>query len=1268
MLKSLRSTAYLVYRSMARASQEFRRAAAARREAEQARSALHEHEAGRHAFFETAPLLMGIVDLLPDDILHVSDNQTTATFFGTTVAALHNRSARELGVPDVIRTTWMHYYRECERTGQPMRFEYEHPTPCGPRWLAVIVGLIGASPAGHTRCSYVAEDVTERKNAMHKLDRSNALVRLLQTVAVASNQAQSMEEALVATLHEVCAYTGWALGNLYVVNEAGDLEATPLWHLDAADAERYAAFRAFSEQTRFAPGVGMPGRVLASGTAVWVADVTSDTNFPRAQVAADCGIASAFAFPILLQAEVVSVLEFFTPTRSEPDAALLELLTQVGRQLGRVVERQRAEDALMESERRFRTLATHAPVGIFQTDTRGDCVFVNQRWQALAGLSAEEARGSDWTRALHPDDQARVFEAWYAAAQHEREFAQEYRYQRPDGSISWLFGSAIALHSATGALTGYLGTVIDITERKRMEDELRQQRDLYESLLQALSDLGEGVAVAENTRFVFANEAYCKLTGYSYDELLALPSTLLVMAPGSVEIAAKAIEQANCGNMTGHLEAELQHKNGHITSVEFTSKATQLGGKLQRISVVRDASKRKRAEVLTIENERRFRGIFNSTFQFIALLEPAGTLLEVNQTALAFGGLTLDDVRGKRFWDCYWWLVSPTTQQRVRDAVQQAASGDLVRFDVEVQGADGIRVIIDFSIKPVLDDNGAVVLLIPEGRDVTAGKQAEAELIERSRLARLSGDVGVALTQNDELPTMLHHCAATLVQHLGAAFARIWTLDEASQVLELKASAGMYTHLDGAHSHVPVGSFKIGLIAEERRPHLTNNVASDPRIGDPAWAAREGLVAFAGYPLIVAGQLVGVMALFARQPLTSLVLDALGSVANGIALGIQRRYMENAIREQRDHYATLLQLLSDLGEGVTISTSQGLIFANDAVCRITGYSNQELLALQVGEVLIAPEDMPALSERSRRAALGEDVGAIECQLIHKQGHRVAIDATSKAYRQDDQMRSIAVIRDITERKRAQQVLRDFATRLEVSNRELQDFAYVASHDLQEPLRKIQAFGDRIKVKYATALEGEGNDYLSRMQNAASRMQALINDLLAFSRVSTKIEPFKPIDLAALAREVMSDLETRIAETGGRVELGALPMIEADPLQMRQLLQNLIGNALKFHRAGAPPVIRVAGHVGVTVERGVPSYQLLIEDNGIGFDEKYLDRIFTPFQRLHGRERYEGTGMGLAICRRIAERHLGSITATSAPGSGTTFIVTLPSMQPKGGHL
>jgi signal transduction histidine kinase len=198
----------------------------------------------------------------------------------------------------------------------------------------------------------------------------------------------------------------------------------------------------------------------------------------------------------------------------------------------------------------------------------------------------------------------------------------------------------------------------------------------------------------------------------------------------------------------------------------------------------------------------------------------------------------------------------------------------------------------------------------------------------------------------------------------------------------------------------------------------------------------------------------------------------------------------------------------------------------------------------------------------------------------------------------------------------------------------------------------------LRQKSGDSLGQTGKDYLDRMLNATERMQSLLWGLLDYSRVATAVEPFKEVDLSDLIGEVISDLEVRIVRTGGEVHVGDLPVVSADPTQMRQLFQNLIGNALKFHKEGEKPIVRVH-----SISNTDSACQIIVEDNGIGFDEQYLERIFVPFQRLHGRSsQYEGTGMGLAICKKIVERHGGSITARSARGQGAAFTVTLPAKQ------
>ena len=242
-------------------------------------------------------------------------------------------------------------------------------------------------------------------------------------------------------------------------------------------------------------------------------------------------------------------------------------------------------------------------------------------------------------------------------------------------------------------------------------------------------------------------------------------------------------------------------------------------------------------------------------------------------------------------------------------------------------------------------------------------------------------------------------------------------------------------------------------------------------------------------------------------------------------------------------------------------------------------------------------------------------------------------------------------------------IKEIADKLKRSNSELQEFAFIASHDLQEPLRKVTGFGSRLKEKYSDTVDERGRDYIDRMMNAASRMQALIDGLLDYSRVTTKAKAFTQVNLSTIAQEVLSDLEVRIDQTGAKIEVDNLPTIDADELQMRQLFQNLLGNALKFHKTGEKPSIKISSE---TTSSGHTQHnekcKIIIEDQGIGFDNKHSNRIFEVFQRLHGRNEYQGTGIGLSVCKKIVGRHNGNISVKSASGKGSVFTVTLPLKQ------
>ncbi|MGB6946001.1 MAG: PAS domain S-box protein [Bryobacteraceae bacterium] len=380
--------------------------------------------------------------------------------------------------------------------------------------------------------------------------------------------------------------------------------------------------------------------------------------------------------------------------------------------------------------------------------------------------------------------------------------------------------------------------------------------------------------------------------------------------------------------------------------------------------------------------------------------------------------------------------------------------------------------------------------------------------------------------------------------------------------------------------------------------------------------------------------------------------------------GRGRQELEQKLRDSERHFQSWFQ---DAPVACHEVDRHGVILCvNQAECELFGFSQEEMVGHPIWDFMASEDREKTRTGLLQRIADEQPLVPLEREYRRRDGSSVFMEIHQKrirdAFGQPTGLRTFLL--DITQRKRAEMKLLEQADKLARSNAELEQFAYVASHDLQEPLRKIQAFGDRLKTKYEAGLGPEGLDYLTRMQNAAARMQVLIQDLLSLSRVASNSKPFTAVDLTDVVRTVVSDLEMRINDAGGRVDSGSLPVILGDRGQMAQLFQNLIGNGLKFRKPGEIPVVKIESQVQA-LSSGAPGWQITVQDNGIGFDEKYRDRIFQIFQRLHGRTEYEGTGIGLAICRKIVDRHGGSILASSSPGAGARFIITLPGERPPG---
>jgi PAS domain S-box-containing protein len=530
-----------------------------------------------------------------------------------------------------------------------------------------------------------------------------------------------------------------------------------------------------------------------------------------------------------------------------------------------------------------------------------------------------------------------------------------------------------------------------------------------------------------------------------------------------------------------------------------------------------------------VQAEERFRSLVNATSQAVWTTRPDGMVAEDSPSWREFTGQTLEEYRG------FGWLavVHPEDQERVRRGWE--AGRALKRpYEVElrVRRTDGSWAHTLARAVPILGPQGEVREWIGTSLDITAQRQAEEssrrlESEQRTRqLNALRAQVSEVLAREISPERMMRECAEAMTRSLPTLpIVQLWSFQRDTQRLLLEGHAGIPVPTAIQSDQLALGEGFAGAVGQTRQSRLINNALHQPGLRVRDWMALQGLVSLLGVPLMVRGQLVGVLGVFGVQSLEEETLSTLATVAEAIAQGLERRRAE--------------------------------------------------LSLQA---------------------------------------------------------------------HVQELAR--------SNEELQQFAYVASHDLQEPLRMVASYTQLLARRYQGRLDQDADEFIGFAVGGVNRMQRLIQDLLTYSRVGTQGHVLKPIDSRAALERALGNLQASIDETGARVIQGGLPAVLADETQLTQLFQNLVSNALKFR---GPSDCRVL----VEAEREGDQWRFTVEDNGIGIEPQYFERIFVIFQRLHSPEDYPGTGIGLAICKKIVERHGGRIGLDSQPGQGTTFWFTLP---------
>jgi PAS domain S-box-containing protein len=593
--------------------------------------------------------------------------------------------------------------------------------------------------------------------------------------------------------------------------------------------------------------------------------------------------------------------------------------------------------------------------------------------------------------------------------------------------------------------------------------------------------------------------------------------------------------------------------------------------------------------------------------------------------------------------------LHPEDRPRLREVFLDAMQGSrLFEIDYRVLHPDGRQLWVHTQAEIARDAAGQPVYLLGTMQDVT--RQREAQRREQEKIELLRGiAVGTPLEQS--LRGLIAHLEGAHAVRVAVAYGL--DLKRGASGLEAPSMGPQFAQVMRRLSSVP-GVAPSRLAAERAERVIAADVLADAAFSEVhAVCALEGIRAIVATPILSAEtRVAGVLTCYlprAGEPPAEL-LQAIDSAVSVAAIALKTAAARRRLEDSRQRLRSLFTLVPDAV--FALDPTGRIEDCNAAAENSVGRGRDSLLGQALTDT-VSSEAQPLFEERIGLAALG-GIQRFEVQSTDTAGRTVDTVNTTLPIEVDGVTVGVFLIRtDVSEARRAQAALQAALADLESRNQELQDFAFVASHDLQEPLRKVQAFGDRLRLHLADRLDERAADYIQRMRSAAARMQILINDLLAYSRVSRNAHQPQRVSLSRILAEVLADLESRIEASGAVVEAGLLPEVEADPTQMRQLLQNLLGNALKFAAPGRAPRVKISAH-----RRG-GRIRLVVEDNGIGFDNKYQERIFAPFQRLHGRSEYEGSGIGLAIVRKIVERHGGQIRAEGRMGEGARFELDLP---------
>ena len=873
-----------------------------------------------------------------------------------------------------------------------------------------------------------------------------------------------------------------------------------------------------------------------------------------------------------------------------------------------ITDRKKAEAELRESEKRYSTLINSSPDGILLIQDN-NVVFSNKKLREMTGYGEIDLKTLNLFDLIPKDQLLNLFKKYEESRRDKKTppVSQLQIKKKSGGSI--LVEVNINRIEFNGNPADLL-FIRNISERMNLEDSLRELEGTYSDIVEESND---GIIILKGMSVAYANKRVLEMTGYSLDQIGS--NVLKFINPKQVKKIANIFRRRMAGDkdVPSTYELEMVHKDGHIIPVEVSAIKIEYQGEPGDVVFFRDITDRKQAEEKIKAEQQKYQNVVENIEEGLFTLNKKGYLTYANpEASVKITGYTSEELIGMYMGK----MMEIKTAPSVLSTLGQCFRGKSVHnFEAELKKKDGTFAPMEVSLTPKMV-NGKLTEIFGIIRDITDRKKAEEKIkTEQQKYQNVVENIGEGLFVTDKIGNITY--------------------------VNPKAE-----RMSGYKAEELIGIHFTAIVPKEIQKIVLPGIQK----------------------MLKGGSISGIESKFLKKDGTQIFIEITitPEMKDGKIEGIlgvirditERKHSEDALRESEEKYSTLVEMSDD---GIALIQRGKVIFANPSALNMFGFNGSEVIGKNIFGLLsgLLSEQLKAMSEDEvqmvTKTLLGASKGwakshSYQVRTKKRSGEVIWVDIRDNSIIYKGENAVLLLLGDITERKHQEEKLRKTIEDLERSNKELGQFAYIASHDLQEPLRLIGSYVQLLSIRYKGKLDSDADEFIDYAVEGAKSLRDRINSLLEYSRVGTKGKPLKPTDCEAVLEMALENLTILIEKSGAVVTHDPMPKVVADGAQIVSVFQNLIENAIMYCDENQPLI-------HISARKKDDEWVFSVKDNGIGIEWDYRKYIFLIF-RVLDKER-SGTGTGLAVCKKIVERHGGRIWMESKPGSGSTFYFTIP---------